>query len=182
MKIIITISLLINILFSSTLTMKDLKDQYNRLSTTQIDTMIYVYNFGLKHDLEWTLTAIAWKESEFGLLKLPLDNLLDRGLMQINLKTYFKRHGIKNTRWNRSKYGTMLVVNDDNNLLAAIDEIRFWESIKPKYSGYRFVWKGYNGGYSNSKRSIAYAADIALRIKFLRTIILTRDKKINIQG
>lgn len=161
------LSLILAFSLSYSKTYDELARELDNLSTEQVDTMYKVFNYGVKHDLQWSLTAIAWRESMFGVLKLPLDNGSDRGLMQINLNTYFKRYGIKDTRWNRSKYGTKLVIDDYHCMDAAIDELRYWESKKKSWENYRKVWGGYNDGHTIGKAGLSYADDIALRIKVL---------------
>lgn len=105
-------------------------------------------------------------------MKLPLNSSsLDRGLCQVNMGSYFKRHHIKNTAWNRSKFGTKLVVDDKFNLKAAVEEIRFWERSKKSWQSYSYIWARYNAGGKPGSVSKLYAEDIALRIKVINELI-----------
>lgn len=169
-KVLLTLLFLANCIFANTYS--ELMEELNNLSQEQRKVMNKVYRYGKNNDLQWSLTAIAWKESFFGKYKMPLGkDTLDRGTMQVNLKSYFKRYGIKDTKKNRRIYGDKLIKDDKHNMDAAIEELRFWEKQKKSWQSYRRVWSQYNDGTIVTSKGENYGKDIALRVRVLRDFL-----------
>lgn len=164
MKILLILLLLIVNAYSN-VNQKLLKE-FNDLTVEQKKTMNKVFKYGEKHGLGLSLTAISWKESEFGRNKIsPGGGNL--GIAQININTYLNRYDIKRTKANIKNVKKRLVNDDMHNLKAAIDELKYWMTFKKKNESYKKVWARYNNGWNVNKTGIAYANDIAARIKIL---------------
>ena len=165
MKTLLILLLLIVNAYSNVNHSKLLKE-FNDLTVEQKKTMKEVFKYGEKHGLGLSLTAITWKESEFGRNKIsPGGGNL--GLAQINMTSYLKRHGIKNTKANRKKYAKILINDNKHNLSAAVDELKYWKSVKKSKTPLKKVFANYNNGTVINSTGIAYANDVAARIKIL---------------
>lgn len=165
MKTLLILLLLIVNAYSN-INQKKLLKEFNDLTVEQKKTMKEVFKYGEKHGLGLSLTAITWKESEFGRNKVsPGGGNL--GVAQINIKTYLKRHGIKDTKVNRKKYASKLINDNKHNLSAAVDELKYWKSVKKSKTPLKKVYANYNNGWNINKTGIAYANDIEARIKIL---------------
>ena len=160
--------LLVGSLFSKEIEVKPeltqfdiLLKEYNNFTTEQMDTMLLVYLFGEQHNLEWSLTAIAWEETKFGIFKVPVDTCKDYGLMKHNIYWFLKRNKIPDTIWNRSKYGTKLVIDDLYSLKESVKILRMGEKVKKSWESYRAVWGYYNSGtIYNDELGIQYGERI----------------------
>lgn len=165
MKTLLILLLLIVNAYSNTNQTRLLKE-FNDLTVEQKKTMKEVFKYGEQHGLGLSLTAITWKESEFGRNKISPggDNL---GLAQVNIKSYLKRYGIKDTKANRIKYTKKLLQDNKHNLSAAVDELKYWKSVKKSKTPLKKVFANYNNGTKINKTGIAYANDIDARMKIL---------------
>jgi hypothetical protein len=171
MKLLFLLFIFVSSIFAKPVTEADALKEWHNLSPSQIDVMNTVWNFGSKYNLSWTMTAICWKESKFGLISIPLSKQSDDfGIMQINLAEYFRSHNIKYNSWNRSKFASLFVRDDIKCLNAAKDIILELALKKPKHSGWRWVWSRYNQGYNVTHIGESYASDIATYIRVMKKI------------
>ena len=139
------------------------------LSKEQLKVLYKTFYYGKQHDLQWTLTAIAWKESNFGKYRRN-DNSKDYGIFQVNLNTYKRRYANELIAHNLSD-STIIdyhIRYFEFNVVAAVDEIRYWQSVR---SDWLTVWASYNDGTVIGPKGKAYATDIARRIKTLQHFI-----------
>lgn len=138
--------------------------EFNDLTVEQKKTMKEVFRYGEKHGLGLSLTAITWKESNFGEDKIsPGGGNL--GLAQINVSSYLSRYNIKPTKDNIARARKKLINDDKLNLKAAVDELKYWKTVKKQ--SLKKSYANYNNGTIVNKTGIAYANDIEARIKFL---------------
>jgi hypothetical protein len=170
MKHILSILLLTVSLYA--VTEKQALQEWRNFSPDQMRIMVKTWNYGKEHNLPWSLTAIAWKESKFGLVCVPLkpNKSSDYGITQINLNEYFRKNKIPNTRWNRSKYATMFIRDDEKALEEAVNILEYYNSIRPKGYGWRWVWARYNQGHNVDYVGKKYARDIATYIRVMKKI------------
>ncbi len=153
-------------------TIEDYQQEYKQLTPSQLANITKAFNYGKQHNLQWTLAAKSWEESLGGLVKISLNTHpkygKDYGLTQVNIYWFLKANNIKDTPWNRMKYGTKLITDDIYCLNASITNIRKWELSKQSWQSYRYVWAHYNGGI---KPNWNYAERIAKRIQVLRNYL-----------
>ena len=139
-------------------------NDFKQLSVSQLETLTDAFVYGKQHNLQWSLCSIAWQESNAGQIQVSMIGN-DYGICQINIKSYLSRHNIRDTKWNRAKYATNLILNPKLNYQAAVDELRYWESKKQPWQSYRSVWASYNAGHTGNYK---YASEIAKRIQVLK--------------
>ena len=154
-------------------TIEQYDNDYNSLSVEQQEFIQWVYDFGKPYNLQWTLAAKVWEESQCGLQVIserthPVYGK-DYGITQINIHWLLVAHNLPDTPFNRSKYATKLVRDDVYCLLETINNIRHWECLKKSWQSYRFVWAHYNGG---TTPNWDYAERIAKRIRVLTKYIM----------
>jgi len=179
---ILLLALVISSLHSKPTCEKKIVDVYYKqlretLSYNQKEVLVSSYLAGKPYDLEYTLMAIAWKESVFGKFKI---NLADGrkgsfGIYHCLLDSALKRLGRKG-KWADSRVAEKLIFDRTFSQKMAISELKFWDrywsSKKTKYK-WSHVIASYNAGYKslNSKCGKKYLEDIKLRIKALKKYI-----------
>ena len=145
----------------------ELEKEFLNLTVEQIDTLRFIRDAAMEHNLVWSLTAIGWEESKFNVYSVPVNNSGDYGLFKINIYWHLKRLGLKDTIWNRSKFGTRLIKDDHYNLDTSIGILRAAERQKKSWESYRVVWSIYNSGNRDAS-GMEYARRIALKVKILK--------------
>jgi len=177
MKKILTILMLVSLVFASRYRVYSVKDYvkaFNSLSLQQQKLLYEVFKRGEVVDLQYTLTAIAWKESMAGLAKV---NMWDGdggscGVFHNRLKSVFGRH--KEWRWTRVNANmvcTRLVENLDFAFTEAVAEIRYWQKVRGE-NNWMSIWASYNAGiHYKSAQAKAYAANIRNMIKAIRYLV-----------
>mgnify|MGYP003585699360 CR=1 FL=1 len=116
------------------------------------------------------LTAIAWKESNFGEKLESKTN--DFGVFQINLKSFNSRFGEQLKSNNLDKYAkNMLRNNHKVGMMAAVAELNFWKQKYPK--DLDKVIASYNDGSDITQVGKDYATDIKERIAVLDSYLKT---------
>ncbi|MEA3371032.1 MAG: hypothetical protein U9Q40_06795 [Campylobacterota bacterium] len=119
------------------------------------------------YDLSYTMTAIAWQESNFG--KYRVGRITpDYGVYQININTFKRRYfdELERYRVPDDRLIYLLTNDDDLGFIAAIAEITFWKSVRG--NNWRAIWGSYNGGYNMNE---AYADAIAKKVRALEIYI-----------
>lgn len=130
---------------------------WNSLS---FDEKIVIYNSyitGVKYDVGWSLGAICWQESKGGRWQISIDHN-DYSRYNVSLYWYFKEHKIPDTRYNRSKYGTLLLTKPK---IAEDYVIKKLKRAYKFYGNWMIVWERYNG-------SKEYAYKIQKKVMFLK--------------
>lgn len=129
------------------------------------DLKLKLIEAGKPFDLSLTLLAIAKVESNFGQVKVNLQDP-SCGVTMIHLKFFLKRYGIKDSPLNRNIVCQRLVNNDDLSIAESVAILTFW---KTKLCGkwgctskqWEQIWGAYNAGSRyNSQAGVAYAKKI----------------------
>jgi len=141
--------------------MYDLEHMNNK----QIINIIKAYDFGKKYDLQWTLAAITWQESEGGLLKIDR-NLNKFGLCKLDINEHLKMRKIKSSFFSRSEYATKLIEDDFYNLKWTVKKIL---KLKKNNKGWFNIWGAFN---SNYYPNLKYASNIYDKIQILKKYML----------
>lgn len=99
-----------------------------------------------------TIRTLIKIESNDGLYPINLQDP-SCGLTHINLKSYMKRHEIKNTNFNRNKACADLVASPELAISNTLEELLFWKNVhcgrnKCDLKGYKNVIKSYNAGWN----------------------------------
>lgn len=143
-----------------------------RLNDDQLKIMLFSYKVGLEYDLGYALTAIAWKESNFGkyLINISDGKEGSYGVYHILLDTAASRNKLR-TVWDRSRYAERLIFEIELCADEAITELLFWKKyFKRTSTPWKAMFAGYNAGAKglNSIAGKAYADDAILRVKALQ--------------
>lgn len=141
-----------------------LKELHN-LTPKQAEVMKMTMEYGKQHNLSYTLTAIAWKESNFGKYLVGWTTP-DYGIFQNNYYTYknrFKKR-INQAGLTKSQVIKMLTHSFYIGAEAAVAELKFWR----KSRDWRHSVESYNDGTRISAKGKAYGADIAKRVRLLQ--------------
>lgn len=104
--------------------------------------------FGLEREIR----AIIKIESNNGAYPINLQDPAC-GVTHIHLKTFFRRHGLKDTPFNRNKWCSLLVQNNDLAIANAIEELVFWQKQfcrngKCSATQHKNMIKAYNAGWN----------------------------------
>lgn len=142
-------------------------NELKTLSSEQKAVMVKTFKMAKVHDLQWTMTAIAWKESGFG-KALVGRTTPDYGVFQINLNTYKRRFHdeIVENDLSEKEIIETLKYDFETGFIAALEEIYFWKKVRK--DDWRMVWASYNDGTYISSKGKKYSEDIAKRIKLLK--------------
>lgn len=148
-------------------TVKSLVKELEHLKPHQKEILFKTYNAAKPLDMQWTMTAIAWRESQFG-RDLVGRTTPDFGVFQININTFKNRHkrDLKRFPVNDKKLKRMLKNDYDLGFSCALEELEYWKSVRG--NDWRKIWGSYNGGYKPNER---YAEWIYKRIKALKIYI-----------
>lgn len=175
MKLIIALLLFTTLLFSST--DKQLMHELKSLSTSQYIVLLKTFKKGDVFNYGYSLTAIAWNESNFGKYKINLDDP-SFGCFNSLLTTVLVRANVKNTSWNRSRLAERLIADFDFSFSQALAELKYWENYWTS-KGVPRVWshtiRSYNRGF-NHMRGEQYRKDIVQRIRVLRKFFKARPR------
>jgi len=174
-RLILVLALLVTLVQAD-----ELDDRFDgelkKLSYLQIEVLHDSLRKGSPFNLSWSMTAIAWEESNFGKNRVGRTTP-DYGVYQINLKTFKDRYAdvIKRHNSSDAEIIEMLKYNDELNFSASLTEIQYWLHV---YKGDHYkAWASYNGGWKGSKR---YANIIQKRIKALKKFMAKHHKENNI--
>lgn len=121
----------------------------DKFSDEQKEIIAYAYNYGKKHNLGFTLAAIAWHESCAGEYRM---NFADpsAGIYHALIPGVIKRYQmLKDTGFNRNVIGELLIRDDEFASKVAIDELLFWHKVRD--GNWKDIIKSYNKGYSWEK-------------------------------
>ena len=139
----------------------------DKLDINQQIIMSKVFEKGKQFDLEFSLTAIVWQESQFGKYKIDLNDP-SCGIFHIMPRSLIHRVDMDNNSWNRSRLCERLISDDDFSFSAALLELKYWQNYwKSKHV--KRVWShmisSYNGGYKGNKQ---YLKEIKQKIEMLK--------------
>jgi len=153
-------------------------DELSNLTTKQLATMHWVFNKGKTFNLEYTLTAIAWEESQFGKFNINLNDP-SCGIFHIMPRSLIVRTDLSDTSWNRSRLCERLMIDNEFSLSAAILELKYWKNYWQS-KGVPRVWShtvaSYNGGFKATLNS-PYLLLIKEHIKQLKRIYNVQNRQ-----
>jgi len=166
MKLILILVLILVFIVTSLLANVDTSlHELQTLSPTQKQIMLKTFSKGKKYDLEYTLTAICWEESQFGKY---LVNISDPsfGYFHNSIKTI--QHRYRSNNWNTSRLAERLIFDFDFGFEQALIELKFWQNVyKDKPLSWSNTVKSYNAGFNNIN-GVRYLEQIKIKIKALR--------------
>ena len=136
------------------------------LSQYQIDNINKAYKYGATHNLGHTFAGIICTESDGNILAVGFGDP-DYGAMGINLTWHLKRIGVKNSTYNRSKYGTRLIRDDFYNFKYALIELQHWSEVSKSW---REMVDHYNKG--SIIKSGEYGQTVANQIRIAKKYII----------
>ncbi len=143
------------------------EDIYINLSVQQKSLLIRTFIKAKEYNLEYSLTAIALKESLAGKYKISISSIdsIDVGVFQINSKNYLRKNNIRKNNWNTAR-AIETLLDYETNFIEARNILQ--ECLKKSRGNYKKSYELYNGWTSGSKRSIDYSKDIVNIIKVLK--------------
>jgi hypothetical protein len=114
----------------------------SKFSSEQFSTLTKSYHYGLRYDMEQTLTALAWTESSAGLFLGSGDP--SYGVYQAYLPTVINRLDLDYDPIIHNLLKHELKNNESFYTAHAITEILFWKKRRVLWWS---TWASYNGGY-----------------------------------
>jgi hypothetical protein len=143
--------------------------ELDSLSAKQKGVLYATYHRAKQFDLGYTMSAIAWHESHFGLHPINLSDP-SFGVFHNNIKSVCARH--KCNRWSRSRLAERLLFDYDFAFSESLAELEYWKNYHTS-KHHIFVWSlmvsSYNAGYHyDSKSAKRYLKTIKYRIKIIR--------------
>ena len=154
---------------STLLSLRELRTEYLRMTPAQHILLQNAHNRGKPFDLGYTLAAIAWRESQAGLINI---NIFDPscGPFHNNLNSVFARHNYEDTRYKKNAVCQKLITNFDFAAAEGLAELEYWVSVHD--GNLRKTWASYNAGWNyDSRIGKMYAEMIARRITILKEFI-----------
>lgn len=171
MKHIFIILLTITMLLGSSY-----RKELNNLTDNQKDVLVSALTNGKDYNLSYTLAAIAWKESMFGIRK---ENHKDGikgsyGNYQIQLYYALEALELEHTKENEEMIKYYLTNNDNISAKYAIYMLLEWYKIHKSYDK---MVASYNVGTRsiNSENGQRYLRDIKYRVKLLKEYVANND-------
>lgn len=132
------------------------------LSPYQVGVAYQAYRFGEEHDLQLTMVAIAWKESNLGLYKIRLGkdtSDMSYGVMHTVAKWKTK----DKTSFERGMWAQKMVESDEYSLGVGLEDLLYWQE---RSDGDWLETVGrYNGG---NVPNTQYAKDISSLVSALK--------------
>jgi len=143
------------------------------LSYQQKEVLQYVYIRAKEFNLELTMTAIAWQESQFGEYELDLGDP-SCGIFHVMPALLAVKVGLNNNNWNRSRLCEKLIQDKDFSFSAALLELKYWQNYWKSQHVTR-VWShmvaSYNGGYNIDIKTNMYLKHIIHKIRLLKAYL-----------
>ena len=160
-------------------TFKQYERELKNLSPKQIKVLYSSFGAGKEYDLGYTLTAIAWKESNFNVVPINVTDGFkykysgSYGPYHVLLENLRVKYSIKNN-YIANLYASKLLFNLEFAQNEALAILLHW---KERWKDKKYTWSrmvgSYNAGYNSIgiKAGRIYLNDIKLRIKVLRKYI-----------
>lgn len=155
---------------SKTLTFKEAKNEWNKLSQWQKKQSLQIFNRAKVDNLSWTASAIAWEESTYGTYQININNnSYDCGVFGNNTRSVAAHLDQKHSYYNKKAICTDLIRDEQYSYQWFIVEVELWKRVhKGKWNMWRKVWESYNGGHIGNKD---YGQRISMRIKVLKEVL-----------
>lgn len=171
MKVVL-LGLLLSIVFaiadlSASQTDVELYGELENLKKSERIVLVKTLKRAEAFDMQWTMTAIAWRESHFG-RNLVGRTTPDYGVFQINIVSFKRRYAEHLKVFPLSDESIIEILKNDYNLgfVAALAELEYWKSVRG--DNWFEIWASYNGGHKMYK---PYAKMIKQRIKVLKKFL-----------
>ncbi len=166
------------LLFVSTLFAGRYQTELNNLDIHQKNVLTSALKVGKDYDLSYTLAAIAWRESLFGLKKTNHKDGIkgSYGTYQIQLYYALEILELEHTKQNEEMLRFYLINSEDISAKYAIFMLMEWYRIHKDYDK---MLASYNvGGISTkSANGQRYVRDIKYRIKLLKKYVAENNIK-----
>lgn len=165
-KILIVLLMLVTASQANRFSDDALYKELQTLNSEQKEILKTTWERGKPLGLNYTLTAIAWQESNFGKYKVGKWSP-DYGVFQINLKTYKSRYKdeIKVYKLQDRHIKKWLTDNYTIGFIAAVDEILFWKEVHD--GNWNKIWASYNDGTRIGYKGKKYSKEISQRIRVI---------------
>lgn len=111
------------------------------LSSEQRYRLQWAYSYGEQYNLGWTMSAIAWHESNAGKYKINTKSS-DYGIFQVNIQTSSDILGVSGY-WNKQALITKMVVDDEFNAYLALHVLQHFQKTRKSWKS---VVRSYNEG------------------------------------
>ena len=135
------------------------------LSVKQYQVLDFSFYEGRKHDLGYTLAAIALKESNLGEWVINLNDP-SAGDYHVTIDKVLKHKGWVDTPFNRNRAASELIHNKHLSADLAINELLYWQR---RLEGWDNAVRAYNAGNRwKSSRGAKYLADIETNIRKIK--------------
>lgn len=171
-RLLITSIIVIFFLKLTTAFGNDYIKEWNGLTDWQKRNAIKIFNRAKLDNLEYTATAIAWKESSFGLYQINYNTnykTFDCGIWQNNTRSVAGHLKQTHNHYNGKALCTDLIRDEFFAYKMFVSEIELWKKVhKGSWDIWNKVWSSYNGGHKGNDN---YSKDIAKRIKALKVIL-----------
>ena len=170
LKYILTLCLLLTAVVSKSI--EGYVNEIYNMSQDKKMTLLYSYIYGIHHDWETVLPAIAWKESNLRKVSNPKDGKMGSyGIYQVQVYYHLKAMNLKITDANIKAYSQKLTNDHYYNAYAAVVNLEYWAKLYGRESLTKIL-ASYNGGMKGVKLKVAlnYAEDIQKRMKAIRIV------------
>jgi len=139
------------------------------LSFEQELNLKYAYDFGKRFGLGESVRAIVFRESSGG-INLENSEVMACGWAQILVRTWKKRYeeDLRGLNISDRKICDVLKSDVDLNLLAAVEELKFWQKVHGR-NNWKKIYASYYAGYNyKSKDGVEYSRKIVSHLKYMR--------------
>lgn len=160
--------LFFTLLLSASLNAEELfskfENEWNLLQDYQKEAAQFIFNNAKKDNLQWTATAIAWQESQFGRWQVNVNSggSWDCGVFQNNTKSVARHNNINYNQYNKKEICTELITSFEYSYINFTKEIKYWNEVHN--DNWNKIWSSYNGGWKGNQK---YSNMIKERIKVL---------------
>lgn len=166
---------------NSTLKIRKLVRELQHLNPNQKKVLQKTFLKGTSFDYEYTLTAIAWQESNFNKYTINLNDP-SCGVFHIMPKYLIQHIDMEDTSWNQSRLCERLIKDYDFSFSAALFYLKYWENYW-KAKKVSKVWShtvgSYNGGFHPNKK---YIKEIRWKIRALKIYFKNQRRKNELLG
>ena len=159
---------------------KTLDKELDNLSLSQKEVLVKTWLKAKKFNLEFTMTAIAWHESHFGLYPINLSDP-SFGVFHNLITSVARRHNVT-SKWSKSRLAEQLIQDYDFSFAESLSELKFWQGVhKNKPNNWSLTVKSYNAGYrhENGKQ---YLVQIKTKIKALKRFFKRNEFNLDQKG
>ena len=170
MRSLLFIFLFIGSLFSASV--EGYIKELEKMPEEKFKKLLQAYVYGIIHDWEFTLPAIAWKESNFNTKAVSKVGAL--GTYQVMPRYHAKASGEK-VEYVKKK----LIKDQVYASTASANNLNYWKWYHGD-EAYTKILASYNAGF-NVKAGLEYAKDVKLRAKAIKKYLTSRGIHIHMR-